>query len=185
MDTLLTERVCDLAHLASVQAGSHLRESARSRRPLRSPYVHGAVVEYRDQTVPSHGGQLTRLPWPRDIRCLRLASFERRARAPTSGRLHACGAHAALRRELLRISGQAPATVSPAPGTRMGRYCGASYKPLVEAMPADEWPNDLDPGRRLGGICDLGTAVRSGSASTAPGAPGGHDHPGHQPRPAT
>jgi hypothetical protein len=61
-----------------------------------------------------------------------------------------------LRRELLRISDQATAAVVPTPDAGWGAALWQELQARVEAISGGAWPDDLDPGLRLGGICDLG-----------------------------
>jgi hypothetical protein len=61
-----------------------------------------------------------------------------------------------LRRELLRISDQATAAVVPTPDAAWGAALWQELQARVEAISGGAWPDDLDPGLRLGGICDLG-----------------------------
>jgi hypothetical protein len=81
--------------------------------------------------------------------------YQRYWRARVSGDPAARTNQQRLRRELLRISDQATAVVSAAHGAAWGGDLWRELQACVEAMPAG-WPEDLDPGLRLGGICDLG-----------------------------
>jgi hypothetical protein len=76
-------------------------------------------------------------------------------RARVSGDPAARTSQQRLRRELLRISDQATAAVSPVPGAAWGADLWRELQARVEVMPGGGWPEDLDPGLRLGGICDL------------------------------
>jgi hypothetical protein len=86
---------------------------------------------------------------------LRLDS-QRYWRARISGDPTARTSQERLRRELLRISDQATAAVSPMPGAEWGAALWQEIQARIESMPSGAWPDDLDPGLRLGGICDLG-----------------------------
>lgn len=77
-------------------------------------------------------------------------------RARVSGDPAARASQQRLRRELLRVSDQATVAVSPVSGAAWGADLWRELQAGVEAMPAGGWPEDLEPGLRLGGICDLG-----------------------------
>ncbi len=80
--------------------------------------------------------------------------YQRYWRARISGDPAARTSQQRLRRELLRISDQATAELSPGPGAAWGADLWRELQACVETMPGG-WPEDLDPGLRLGGICDL------------------------------
>lgn len=82
--------------------------------------------------------------------------YQRYWRARVSGDPAARTGQQRLRRELLRVSDQATAALSPASGAAWGADLWRELQARVEAMPGGGWPEDLDPGLRLGGICELG-----------------------------
>lgn len=82
--------------------------------------------------------------------------YQRYWRGRVSGDPTARTSQERLRRELLRISDQATAAVSPMPDAAWGADLWRELQVRVEAMPGGGWPEDLDLGLRLGGICDLG-----------------------------
>jgi hypothetical protein len=86
--------------------------------------------------------------------------YQRYWRARVSGDPTARTSQERLRRELLRISDQATAAVSPVPGAAWGAALWQEMQARVEARPSGAWPDGLDPGLRLGGICDLGNRCR-------------------------
>jgi hypothetical protein len=82
--------------------------------------------------------------------------YQRYWRARVSGDPAARTSQERLRRELLRVSDQATAALSPVPGAAWGADLWRELQARVEAMPAGGWPEGLDLGLRLGGICELG-----------------------------
>jgi hypothetical protein len=60
-----------------------------------------------------------------------------------------------LRRALLRISDDATAAITRPGRSLRGPDLWREIQSRVEAMPAGEWPEDLDAELRLGGLCDL------------------------------
>lgn len=82
--------------------------------------------------------------------------YQRYWRGRVSGDPTARARQERLRRELLRISDQATAAVSPGPHSTWGAALWQELQARVEATLSGIWPDDLDPELRLGGICDLG-----------------------------
>jgi hypothetical protein len=64
-------------------------------------------------------------------------------------------AQARLRRVLHRISDEATDAVSRPQGEPWGADLWRELNARVDALPAGEWPGDLDADLRLGGACDL------------------------------
>jgi hypothetical protein len=60
-----------------------------------------------------------------------------------------------LRQALLRISDAATAAITGPGRNLLGPDLWREMQSRVEAMPAGDWPADLDAELRLGGICDL------------------------------
>jgi hypothetical protein len=60
-----------------------------------------------------------------------------------------------LRRALLRISDDATTAITGPGKSLWGPDLWREMQSRVEAMPAGEWPEDLDAELRLGGLCDL------------------------------
>jgi hypothetical protein len=85
--------------------------------------------------------------------------YQRYWRTRVSGDPTARTSQQRLRRDLLRVSDQATAALSPAASAAWGADLWRELQVRVETMPGG-WPEDLDPALRLGGICELGNRCR-------------------------